>query len=268
MYNFLISLWDLRLSVANRSPSLLLMDLSVGLVRCKSFIFLIATYCGNAGWWCGAVPPLPLLVWLQSVRACDVQTQQGSLVPYLAAFLCLEVLLITTWTLRLSALSFFSFFDKMDIENSCCAKVSSLLQEENNSLSNNILWNCFIHSFILKPNVSRILLFLSKWFWYVSINAFKKMSALRNIFPSVLSVKLCSHFWLRPSQYLAVHMYTYDFSLVLLCTKPGYHRLDSHSFVVSSFLIIFGVLSVVLRLFRFQVPLVRCISLYQALLSK
>lgn len=160
------------------------MDLSVGLVRCKSFIFLIATRCGNAWWWCGAVPPLPLLVLLQSVRACDLQTQQGSSVPCLAAFLCLELLLITTWTVRLSALSllFFSFFDKMDIKNSCCAKVSSLLQEENNSFSNNILWNCFIHSFILKPNVSRILLFLSKWFSYVSINAFEKMS-LEKYFP-------------------------------------------------------------------------------------
>lgn len=175
----------------------------------------------------GVVPPPPLLGLLQSVRACDVQTRQGSWVPCLAAFLCLEVLLITTWTVRLSALLFFSFFDKMDIENSCCAKVSSLLQEENNSLSNNILWNCFIHSFILKPNVSRILLFLSKWFWYVSINAFKKMSALRNIFPSVLSVKALFTFLAKTQSVPGLCiMYMYDFSLVLLYTKSGYHRLD------------------------------------------
>lgn len=33
-----------------------------------------------------------------------------------------------------SELLFLFFFDKMDIKNSCCAKVSSLLQEENKFL--------------------------------------------------------------------------------------------------------------------------------------
>lgn len=49
-------------------------------------------------------------------------------------FLLPRPMLAITYELRYASQCFFFFFDKVDIKNSCCAKVSSLLQEENQFL--------------------------------------------------------------------------------------------------------------------------------------
>lgn len=59
--------------------------------------------------------------------------------------------------------SFFFFLIRWISKIVAVQKLVVFFKKKTNSFSN-ILWNCFIHSFIFKPNVSRVLLLLSSNF--------------------------------------------------------------------------------------------------------
>ena len=144
------------------------MDFSVGLLICKSFIifFLNNEYYIRVRWWygtcCPASPHQYCFSWWIANR---VQKWKRGIYPFFAwisHFCCLGL----CWQSHVNCAMFLSaaaaaspffFLIRWISKIVAVQKLVVFFKKKTNSFSN-ILWNCFIHSFIFKPNVSRVLL--------------------------------------------------------------------------------------------------------------
>lgn len=150
--------------MANRSTSLLLMDFSVGLLKCKSFIFFndILHKCQMMVWNLSLLSPTNIasVYWLPA----EFRNRAG-IYPFFAwtsHFLLPRPMLAITYELCYASQCFFCLIRWIS-KLVAVQKLVVFFKKKTNSFSN-ILWNCFIHFFIFKPNVSRILLLLSSNF--------------------------------------------------------------------------------------------------------
>ena len=144
------------------------MDFSVGLLICKSFIifFLNNEYYIRVRWWygtcCPASPHQYCFSWwianrvqkwkrgfTRSLLECPISAAWACVGSHMWTVLCFSVLLLL--------LLLFFFLIRWISKIVAVQKLVVFFKKKTNSFSN-ILWNCFIHSFIFKPNVSRVLL--------------------------------------------------------------------------------------------------------------